>query len=272
LLSRQTGNHAEAKRLLTHTLQLERQRRNGRVVQTLRYLSDANRSLGLYEEGKKQAEEAQEFYRQLGDEIRQGYCLNDLARLLFDDKQLDAAENAASRAIGLLPKKGEEHAVCRLHRVLGKTYHSKREREKAIHHFETAIRIATPFNWFYELFLNHYDLARLFYDEGGFDDANTHIEQAKLYAINNTYLTGRAMEIQARVWYRQGRLDDARSEVLCALRVYERLGAVEDVRGCRELLWVIEQAMETRSTRADSGSSGEHLQIIIHPTPVDSHS
>jgi tetratricopeptide (TPR) repeat protein len=264
--------YAEAKRLLTHTLQLERQQRNGQVAQTLRHLSDTNRVLGLYEEGIKQAEEAQEIYKQLGDEIGQGFCLNDLARLLLDDGQLDAAENAASRAIDLLSKKGQEFVICQLHRVLGKTYHLKGEREKAIHRFETTIGIATPFNWFDELFWNHYELARLFRDEGGFDDASAHIEQAKLYAINNTYHTGRAMELQAGVWFEQGRLDDARSKVLCALGVYEQLGAVEDVRCCRELFRVIEQVMETWSTRADSDPSGELLETIIHPTPVDSHS
>jgi hypothetical protein len=33
---------------------------------------------------------------------------------------------------------------------------------------------------------------------------------------------------------------------------------------------MIEQAMETRPTCADSDSSGEHLETIIRPTPIDS--
>jgi tetratricopeptide (TPR) repeat protein len=228
--------------------------------------------LGLYKEGIKQAEEAQEIYKQLGDEIGQGICLNYLAWLFFDDEQLDAAENAASRAIDLLPKRGQEYTICQLHRVLGKTYHSKGEREKAIHHFETSIRIATPFNWLDQLFWNHYGLAELFRDEDEFDDANAHIEEAKSYAINNAYYTGGAMGMQAGLWYRQGRLDDARSEVLCALGVFERLGAVKYVGDCRELLRMIEQAMETRSRCAHSDSGGEHLETIIRPTSIDSSS
>jgi tetratricopeptide (TPR) repeat protein len=263
------GNHAEEKRLLTHILQLERQQTNGRVAETLRYLSEANRLLRLYEEGIKQAEEAQEIYKQLGDEINKGYCLNDLARLLFDNGQLDAAGNAASRAIDLLPKKGEEFTICQLHRVLGKTYHSKGEREKAIHHFETAIGIATSFNWLDELFWSHFELADLFHDEGKFNDANAHIKRAKSYAINDAFNTGYAMEKQAQVWYRQGRLDDARSEALCALGVYEKLGVAEDARNCREFLRLVEQAMEARSTCAVSDSSGEHLETIMCSTPVD---
>jgi hypothetical protein len=55
----------------------------------------------------------------------------------------------------------------------------------------------------------------------------------------------------------------ARSESL-------RNGAEEAVRDCRKLLRVIEQAMETRSTCVDSDCSGEHLEMIINPTPVDS--
>jgi tetratricopeptide (TPR) repeat protein len=260
------GNHAEAKRLLTHTLQLERQRTNKRVAQTLRHLSDTNRALGLYEEGIKQAEEAQEICQQLGDEIGRGICLKDLALLFFDDKQLDAAENAASRAIDLLPKEGEEYVICQLHRVLGGIYHFKGEREKAIHHFETAIGIATPFDWRDGLFWNHYCLAELFRDEGGFDDANAHLEEAKSYTTNNAYNTGRAMEMQAQAWYRQGRLDKSTSEALRALEIFEKLGAEEAARDCRELLRVIEQAMETRSTR------GKHLEAIIRPIPIDSPS
>jgi tetratricopeptide (TPR) repeat protein len=269
LLFKDIGNHTEAKRLLTHILQLERQWRNGRVAVILQYLSDANRRLELYKEGIKQAEEAQEIYKQLGDEINQGCCLKDLAWLLLDNEQLNAAENAACRAIDLLPKKGQEFTICQLHRVLGKTYHSKGEREKAIHHFETAIGIATPFDWRDELFWIHHRLAELFCYEGRFDDANAHIGQAKSYAINDAYNTGCTMKMQASVWYRQGRLDDARSEVLCALGVYEQLGAA-DVGRCRQILWIIGQAMETRSTCTDSDSSGEHLETIICPTPVDS--
>ena len=46
------GNHAEQKRLLTHSLKLGRERGNDQeVADTLGYLSDANRGLGLHKEG-----------------------------------------------------------------------------------------------------------------------------------------------------------------------------------------------------------------------------
>ena len=136
-------------------------------------------------------------------------CLEDLASLLLDDNQLDAAEDTAFRIIDLLPEKGQEFQLCRSHRILGQIYHSKGEKEKAIHHFETALTIASPFNWPDELFWIHFPMAKLFRDEDEFNDANTHIEQAKLHAADNPYNLGRGMEMQARIWYRQRRLEDA---------------------------------------------------------------
>jgi hypothetical protein len=47
------GNYAEEKRLLIHTIEIERRQEDGSgVTQALRYLSDVNRHLGLYEEGE----------------------------------------------------------------------------------------------------------------------------------------------------------------------------------------------------------------------------
>ena len=243
------GNREEQKRLLTHALMLERQRGDeAQVAKTLRLISDANRILELYEEGIKQVEEALEIWGRLGNTFGQATCLNALALLLFEDKQLDAAETAASRAIDLLPEEGEEYKLSQLHQVLGKICKSRREKGKAIRHFETAIGIATRFNWHDELFWIHVNLARLFRDEEEFDNANAHIEQAKSLAIGNTYNLGRAMEGQGRIWRRQGRLEDARSETLRALEVFERLGAAVAVRDCRDLLKVIE--LESHAKRA----------------------
>ena len=86
------------------------------------------------------------------------------------------------------------------------------------------------------LFWNHYQMAELFRVEDEFDDANSHIERAKSLAVGDEYTLGRGMEAQARIWYRQGRVEDARSETLGALEVFERLGAATAVRDCRDLL------------------------------------
>lgn len=122
-------------------------------------------------------------------------------------------------------------------------YYTKGEMEKAIHHFKTALGIASTFNWHAQLFWTHYCLARLFLDEGEFGDATAHIEQAKSHAVEGTFNLGIAMTMQSLIWIRQGRLEDARSEALGALEIFEKVGAEEKVETCRDLFREIEQAM-----------------------------
>jgi tetratricopeptide (TPR) repeat protein len=250
-LMREIGNYVEQKRLLTHTLELQRrQGSEARVAVTLRCLSDVNRLLHLHEEGIQQAKEALEISERLGDKREQAMCLYDLAFLLVSEKQLDAAENTASRAIDLIPEKGEEYLFCRLHWVLGEIHQSKGEEKKAIHDFETALRIASPFNWHSILFWAHYSLAELFGNGGELDNENTHVERAKSHAVDGTMLheLGSATKMQAKIWYRQNRLTDAKSEALDALQIFEKLGAAEDAKNCRSLLQKVEQAMKAQST------------------------
>jgi tetratricopeptide (TPR) repeat protein len=248
-LFRRVGDHREAKRLAVHTLELERQRGDDPgVTRTLRQLSEANRFLGLSKEGIQQAQEALEILERINDTKGQAGCLNDLAWLLFEDKQLDAAKSTASRAIDLISEGTYEYAVCDLHRLLGLIYRSKGEKKKAIDHFQTALGIASPPNWHPELFWNHYNLADLYCGEDKFDDANVHIEQAKLHAARDTYELGRGMKMQADIWYRQQRLEEAKVEALDALENCEKLGAAGDARHCRDLLRKVERAMGSRST------------------------
>ena len=241
------GNYVEQKRLLSHILKLGRgQGSDYQVAKTLGWLSDANRLLGQYEEGIRQVEEALEIFERLGDTAGQASCLKELALLLYEDEQLDAAEEAASRAINLFPGKGQESLVCQSHRVLGDVYFSKGEREKAIHHFEVALGIASPLHWSDELFWIHCSLAWLFLDESEFNDAHAYIEQAKSHAGEHTYCLGGATVILARIWYQQGRLGDAQSEALLAIEIFEKLGAAKDIEKSKELLWGIEQATRNR--------------------------
>jgi tetratricopeptide (TPR) repeat protein len=269
-LFRKVGNFTEKKRLMTHTLELERRRGNeAQVAATLRHLADANRLLYLDGEGMRQLEEALEIAERIGDTIERAKCLSNLAWLLIEGGQPDAAEKAASRAIDLVPEKGQEFLVCELHRVLGRINRSKREREKALHHFETAIRIASPFNWHYILFWIHYHLAELFGDGRELDDERVHIEQAKSHAVDGAmqYELGRAILIQAEVWYRQLRFEDAKSEALDAVQIFEKLGFAEGIRHCRSLLQRVEQAIEKQSTRPP----GELLGTRLYPTPLNFH-
>ena len=241
------GNHAERKRLLTRTLELERGRgSDDRVAHILWRLSDANRMLRLFKEGICQSKEALEIYERLGDAEGQGKCWNYLGRLLLDSGQPGAAEEAASHTLELFLDQGSEYWVCGSHRLLGDIYQAKGERGKAIQHLEAAIGIASPFDWHHHLFWIHFTLAELFCYENEFDDAQPHIERAKSHAVDNTYNLGRAMDQQAWIWYRQGRLGEAKTEILCALEIFEGLGATAGLPGFRYRLRQIELATEHR--------------------------
>ena len=253
------GNHMERKRLLTHTLQLWRERGNNRMVaRTLRFISEANERVGLHEEGIKLVKEASQIFERLGDVGEAARCLKALASLLESSKQLDAAEDAASRAIDLFSEKGNKFQVCECNHLLGNIYRSKGETDKAIHHFEAALRTASP-NWHDSLCQVHHSLVRLFLDEDRFDDVQAHIERAKSHAVNHTYHLGAIMKQQARLWYRQRRFEEAKAEVLRAADMFERLGVAKELGSCRRLLMQIEKMMGKSVAPGKPDGDGELL-------------
>ena len=270
LLFDSVGNYAEEKRVLTRALELWRERGDDfRAAQTLMHPPDANRLLGLYKEGIPQAKEALEICERLNNLPGQAQSLEFLARLLCSDEQLDAAEEAASRAIELFPDEGEEFRVCRCHRVLGDINYSKGEMEKAIDHFETALGIASSSNWHDQQFWILRSLAQLCFAQDRFDDAHTYIERAKSNTTNDPYCMGRAMSLQARFWYQEYRFEEAKSEALRAADVYEKLGAVKDLEACRDLLQDIETEMEKLGNSSKSDFDGELPELVPLPTPAD---
>jgi tetratricopeptide (TPR) repeat protein len=245
MLYESMGNSGERKQLLIHALTLGRKRGDdNQTALALARLSDANRWLGLYKEGIQQVKEASEIYERLGQTIMQARCSDSLALLLLEDNQLDSAEDTAFHTIKLISEKGHEHLACKSHHNLGKIYRSKKEKEKAIHHFNTALEIASRFEWQDALFWIHYDLAWLFFEERNFNDAHAHIEQAKSHAAENWYLLGRAMEMQAKIWYGQSRLEETKVEALGALAIFEKLGVAIEAGRCRDLVRKTEEAME----------------------------
>ena len=256
------GNLAEQKRLLAYVLKLERRRGDDSwVAYTLQQLSGVNQLLEFYEEGIQQAEEALEIYGRIGGTLGQGWCLNVLASLMFYNKRLDAAEKAASRAIDLATEGDQQFLLSSVHQTIGSIYHAMGEKKKGIHHFETSIKIASSCNLHNPLFWAHYSLAELFRDKNEFDDAHTHVERAKSHTGDEKYKLGRAMQLQANILLRQVRLEDAKSEALCALDIYEKFGAAHDAGICRELLQSIKVATENRSTTFQS----ELLEKICIP-------
>ena len=255
------GNIAGRKQLLTRALKLERERGNdARIALTLERLAEANQRLGLHEEGIQQAEEAVGIYERLGDRTEQARCLNTLAWIFYRDEQLDAAEEVVIRAIASHLQEGQEFHLCQAYRLLGHIYRLKPVREKAIRHFQKALKIASALNWHNELHWIHYELAWLFCDEDEFDDAHDHIKKAKSHAVNNAYNLGCATEMHARIWYRQEKFDEARSEALHAIKIYEKIGTSKDIEDCRNLLGQIESAMKSRSTSRGSRSASELLK------------
>ena len=234
------GNRVEQRRLLAHALKLRRERGDDHSVATsLQALSDVNQMLGLREEGIRQGREALEIWERLGDTAEQA---TELAQLFYGDGQLDAAEDAVSRTINLIPEKGEEFLLCRSHRLLGDINGSKSDGEKAVHHYKEATQIASAGGWHGQLFWIYYSLAELSRDEEKFDDAHAHVNQAKLHAVDVGYLLGRAAEMDAQIWYRQRMFEDARSEALHAIEFYEKLGSAKDMADCRAVLREVEQA------------------------------
>ena len=258
-LSGRVGNRVEEKRLISHALKLAREREDDLLTAVaLSRLSEANRVLGLSKEGIQQTKEALAIHERLGITMGQADCWEHLAALFLSDGQLDAAEKARLHVIDLLPEKGEEFRFCKSHRSLGMIYGAKGERAKAIHHFEKALGIASAFGWRGELFWIHYALAELFGKENEFDDAHSHIDQAKSYATDNAHSLGRAMEYNARVWRQQHRLEVAVSEALGALEIYEKIGASVDMARCKHLLQELEQLI-----------AGELPKMMLLPIPVD---
>jgi len=72
------------------------------------------------------------------------------------------------------------------------------------------------------------------------------------------------MELQAQIWYKENRLEEARDEIVGAIDVFERLGATKKVEDCRMILWDIE------SKERGLVPPGELLKTVLHPTPVNS--
>ena len=258
------GNFAECKRLLNYSLKLWKEEGNDfQVARALEHLSDTHRQMGLYKEGIRQAKEASEIFERLGEATRQADSLTTLAWLLCGAEQLDAAEKAGSRAINLLPENGEELQVCQAHRALGKIYRCKGEPKKAIRHLEIALGAASSLNRVNQLFWVHFNLAEVFSNEGKFDDAQTHVEHTKSLVADDTYLLARASLLQARLWYAQDMLGEAKSEALRALCVFEKLGAASNSKFARWLLQQIDARLPVALDESDD--DGELVPCGIPP-------
>jgi len=91
-----------------------------------------------------------------------------------------------------------------------------------------------------------------------------------LHAVNNAYLLARAVQLQALIWYRQHRPEEARSEALSAIDMFEKLGAAKDVEYTRMLLRWIDEEMDGLVTPGESDDDGELFETVLLVVFVDS--
>ena len=143
--------------------------------------------------------------------------------------------------------------------MLGNIYRAKGNAEKAIHHFEIALEIASSYNWHDQLFRIHLSLTQLFSGE----DAHTHVERARSHAVNEPYNLALASLLQATLWEKQDMLEEAKSEASHALELFEKLGAAEGAEETRQLLEKIEG-----SARGTSDKSNVDSKLVETAQPV----
>ena len=230
------GKKKECKQHLVHALKLWRDGGDEhKVAKGLQGLADANSMLNCNKEGIEQATEALEIYKRLDDKTGQAHCLLSLSGLFFCDGQPEAAEEATSQVLNLQDDISQA-LVCQCHRLHGNILESRGESEKAIQHIFTALRIASSFNWEDEQFWGHYWVAEQYSDLEYFDHAHAEINHAKSLVANHPYYLGQAMRLHAQIWCKEGRFEEAKSEALCSIDVFEKLGATMDLERSRDTL------------------------------------
>jgi len=231
------GNYAECKQLLVHSLELGRAKGCVYIIsRALIVLAATNNWLGLYKEGIEQAEEALGIYKQTNHIPSQVLAYQQLSLLFHGNKQLDSAEEAALKAISLLPDEDSPLEVCQCKQVLATIYCSKGMREIGTNYFRAALEIASTFNLHNRLYWIYICLARLLFDQGRFDDAHTHFEHAKLHVVNDMYSLGHVTQLQAQLLCHQHRFEEAKTEALHALSMFEKVGAMDCLEECRTLI------------------------------------
>jgi len=78
------------------------------------------------------------------------------------------------------------------------------------------------------------------------------------------------MKLQAEFWYRQSRFREAKSEALCAVSTYEKIGATKGAEECRAILQNIEEAMNELTASQKQHFDGEILEALLFPMDVNS--
>ena len=215
-------------------------------------LSRLFESVGNHVEQKRLLTHASNLWRERGAEYWVAHSLHMLACTHRHLSLCEEGVRLTKEALG---------ALCRSQLVLGDISCSKGGREKAFHHYNLAIGIASPSHWHDQLFWVHHSLAVTFCDANEFDNAHAHIKRAKPHAVYDKYFLGRAVGEQGRIWYQQGRVENAVSEAFCAIEIYETLGAAGDLEKCRAFLQEIERSAKCCLPLVPSVSFWERIYL-----------
>ena len=236
------GNWREQKRILIQTLGLWIESEDDyRVADTLISLADANRQVGLHQEGIEQACEALEIFTQLGETGKQTQCLVVIAWLRWKVEEFNTAEAVAFLAMDLSGLH-DQYQLFQCHKILGEIQRSKGNPKKAIHHSEASLRIASALKLHDEVSRAHISLADLYLEEGKLNDAQAHIKRAKSYAGSDMFFLGYGAYVGARILSAQNKPEEAKSEALRAISIFENLGDTDD--GVKEIRQLIEEIEE----------------------------
>ena len=88
-------------------------------------------------------------------------------------------------------------------------------------------------------------------------------------AVNSSYNLGLAMEVQAGIWYRQHRLEEAKSEALRAADIFWELRIAEGAEAWRTFVQHVQRELDNRVASGKSGSDCELLQTVPFRAHID---
>jgi len=264
------GDFSMARRLHLHELRLWQRHGNelnGAIALTR--VADANRLLGNTQEGIGQAEEALRVFERLEEKCWQGHCLKIIAWGYVDCRQLRGASRCIDHMFALLRNGGDKGLLRSCGRILATISVQMGNLSDAKEILESTLEVPLLLGDAHSRFWITYRLVEVYFGLGDLNGVCDQITSMKslAQASHDQYLLGRAMELQAKVWLKTGRVAEARSEVLLALAAYGKAGNSRNQEKCGELLKCIEMESNDSASKMELKNDGEgcdarHLLLL----------